>query len=336
MISAATVLKRLVSAALASVLLTFVLNGVAFAASSVSWPDRGITIIVPFPEGGDADLLGRVLAAHLAPIFGQKVTVKNIVGDVGNEGLRTAAAAAPNGYTLVVTTNAALINIQIDKNLPRTAYDTPRDFAPIAYLGSAPNVIIAAAGSDVDDIGELIARAKAHPGKLTFATPGIGSSPEIAVELLKRRAHIDIVQMPFDGSEPAFMAVTSGATDIAAIGIGGLAERIRAEKVKVLVQTGKERWRDLPDVATLAEAGIADEPVETSLMFAAPAGTPSYVIDMLARATQQILQQGDVKADLRKSGFAAAFEGPDELHERVLREMPMWHDIVERVGLSKK
>jgi tripartite-type tricarboxylate transporter receptor subunit TctC len=332
MISAASFFKRLASAALASALLAFVLSSSAWAA----WPDRAITIIVPFPEGGDSDLLARMLAGHLAPIFGQKVIVKNIVGSVGTEGLRAAAAAAPNGYTLVVTTNAALINIQIDKSLPHTAYDTPRDFAPIAYLGSAPNVIIAAAGSDVDDIGELIARAKAYPGKITCATPGIGSSPELAVELLKRRAHIDFAQMPFDGSEPAFMAVTSGATDIAAIGIGGLTERIRSEKVKVLVQTGRERWRDLPNVATMAEAGIADEPMETSLMFAAPAGTPSYVIDMLARATQQILQQADVKADLRKAGFAVAFEGPDELHERVMREIPMWHEIVERVGLSKK
>jgi tripartite-type tricarboxylate transporter receptor subunit TctC len=316
--------------------LTLVLGSAASAAGPANWPDRGITIIVPFPEGGASDLLGRVLAAHLAQIFGQKVAVKNIVGGVGNEGLRIAAAAAPNGYTLVLTTNAALINIQIDKNLPHTAYDTPRDFAPIAYLGAAPNVLIAAAGSDVDDITDLIARAKMHPGKITCATPGIGSAPEIAVELLKRRAHIDIVQMPFDGSEAAFMAVTSGATDLAAIDTGALAERMRADKVKVLLQTGRERWRDLPNVATMAEAGIADEPVETSQMFAAPAGTPPYVIDMLARATQQILQRADVKAELLKSGFAAAFEGPDELHDRVLREIPMWHEIVERVGLSKK
>ena len=172
MISAARVLKRLAAAVLASALLAVVLS----SAASAAWPDRAITIIVPFPEGGDSDLLGRVLATHLAPIFGQKVTVKNIAGGAGSEGLRTA----------------------------------------------------------------------------------------------------------------------------------------------------------------LAEAGIADEPVETSLMFAAPAGTPSYVIDMLARATQQILQQADVKADLRNAGFAAAFEGPEEMHERVLREIPMWHEIVERVGLSKK
>jgi tripartite-type tricarboxylate transporter receptor subunit TctC len=310
----------------------FLCGGEAYAA----WPEHAITIIVPFPTGGATDLLGRVLAAHLTPMLGQTVTVKNVVGEVGTTGLRAAAAAAPNGYTLVVTTNAALINIQIDKSLPHTAYDTPKDFAPIAYLGAAPNIIVAAAGADVDSIADLIAQAKAHPGKINCATPGIGSASEVALELLKQRAAVDITQISFDGSEPAYMAVASGGTDIAAVGIGGLLDRIRARNLKVLVQTGKERWPDLPDVPTMADAGIPDAVVETSQMFVAPAGTPAPAIDRLTKAAEQILQRDEVKAELLKAGFAAAYEGPDELHERVLREIPVWRDIVERVGLTKQ
>jgi tripartite-type tricarboxylate transporter receptor subunit TctC len=142
--------------------------------------------------------------------------------------------------------------------------------------------------------------------------------------------------MQFDGSEPAFMAVTSGATTIAAVGIGGLLDRLHAQNIKVLVQTGEERWPDLPEVPTMAEAGIADMVVETSQMFAAPAGTPAPVIDMLTKATQQILQRAEIKAELLKAGFAAKYEGPEELHERVLREIPLWREIVERVGLTKR
>jgi tripartite-type tricarboxylate transporter receptor subunit TctC len=319
-------------AAVAWTLAAMICGGEAYAA----WPEHPVTIIVPFPTGGATDLLGRIMARHLTPMLGQSVIVKNVVGEVGTVGLREAAAAAPNGYTLLVTTNAALINIQIDKSLPHTSYDTPKDFAPIAYLGAAPNIIVAGAGSDVDSVADLIARAKAYPGKITCATPGIGSSSEVALELLKQRAGIDITQLSFDGSDPAFMAVVSGGTDIAAVGIGGLLDRIRARNVKVLVQSGKERWPDLPDVPTMAEAGIPDAVVETSQMFAAPAGTPAPVIDRLTRATEQILQRGEVKAELFKAGFAAAYEGPDALHERVLREIPLWREIVEHVGLTKR
>jgi tripartite-type tricarboxylate transporter receptor subunit TctC len=331
-ISAAKFLRWFVSVATVWAFALLVCAGV----SSAAWPDHGVTIIVPFPAGGATDLLGRILATNLTPIVGQQVTVKNLVGDVGSVGLRAAAAAAPNGYTLVVTTNAALINILIDRSLPRTAYDTPKDFAPIAYLGAAPNVIVASASSGIASVADLIAWAKANPGKLTCASPGVGSSSEVAVELLKERAAIDITQMQFDGSEPAFMAVTSGATTIAAVGIGGLLDRLHAQNIKVLVQTGEERWPDLPEVPTMAEAGIADMVVETSQMFAAPAGTPAPVIDMLTKATQQILQRAEIKAELLKAGFAAKYEGPEELHERVLREIPLWREIVERVGLTKR
>ncbi|HEX3505610.1 MAG TPA: tripartite tricarboxylate transporter substrate binding protein [Xanthobacteraceae bacterium] len=320
------------SAAAAWTFALVVCAGGAFAA----WPEHPVTIIVPFPTGGATDLLGRILATHLAPMIGQTVVVKNVVGEVGTAGLREAAAAAPNGYTLLVTTNAALINIQINKSLPRTAYDTPKDFAPIAYLGSAPNVVVTGASSGIDSVAGLIAWAKANPGKLTCASPGIGSSSEVALELLKERAGIDVMQMEFDGSEPAFMAATSGATTIAAVGIGGLIDRLRVHNIKVLVQTGKERWPDLPDVPTMAEAGITDAVVETSQMFAAPAGTPPPVINTLTNATRQILQRAEIKAELQKAGFAAEYEGPDELHERVLREIPLWREIVERVGLTKR
>ena len=318
--------------ALAAAVGAAVPTDLAFAA----WPERSITIIVPFPEGGATDQLGRLLATELAVSLGQNVRVKNIVGEVGIVGVRTASMTAPNGYTLLLTTNAALINTQINKSLLVTSYNTPQDFAPIAYLGSTPTIIVTSASSGIESVGDLIARAKSSPGKLTCASPGIGSSSGIALALLNLRSGVNIAQMQFDGSEPAFMAAASGATDIAAVGIAGLVERIHAENVKVLVQTGKSRWFDLPDVPTMAEAGIPNAVVDTSLMFVAPAGIPASVVDVLTRKTREIIEREEVKAQLRKVGFETVYEGPDALHERVLREISFWEETLDRIGFSKK
>ena len=300
------------------------------------WPEHTITIIVPFPAGGANDLLGRLLAAELAPKLGQDIIVENRVGAVGNIGLSAAARAPANGYTLLVTANAVLINPLFDSSLSKTAYDTFKDFTPIAYLGAAPNFIIAKSSSGITSVGSLIAKAKASPGKLTYASPGVGSSSQLAAELFKLRANIDILHIPFDGSDPAMMAVLTGATDIAAVGVAGFLDHIRSGELKGLVQTGRERWVDLPDVPTMAEAGFPNVVAETSQMFLAPAGTPTLVTEKLARATQQILQRSDIQAKMLQAGFLVQYEGPYELHMSMVREASMWRDIVERAGLKTK
>ena len=323
---------RLASRALAvSAVVTAILSGETRAA----WPERPITIIVPFPAGGATDLLGRLLAAELTFKLGANVTVENRVGEVGSVGLRAAAMAAGNGYTLLVTTNAALINIAINPRLTETSYNTPKDFSPIAYLGAAPNIIVTRPSSGIASIADLIAKARADPGKLTYATPGIGSSSEMAVALLKLRTGIHMRSVTFNGSEPSLMAVVSSA-NIASIGIGGLIGHIRSGEIKGLVQTGAERWFDLPDVPTMAEAGIPDLVVETSQMFAAPRGTPEPIIYSLTKATQEILQRPSIKAKMLKAGFLVQYEGPDELHARVSREIAMWKAVVESAGMKKQ
>jgi tripartite-type tricarboxylate transporter receptor subunit TctC len=315
----------------AVLLLTIVLEGETRA----DWPEGAITIIVPFPRGGATDMLGRLLAVELSQRLGQKITVKNVEGEVGNVGLRAAALAAPDGYTLLVTTNAALINLMINPKLAVTAYNTPKDLEPIAYLGAAPNVFVVRPSSDIGSVAQLIAQAKNNPGKLTCASPGVGSSSEVALELLKVRANIDIRNVTWDGSEPAVSALLSGVADLASIGIGGLIDHIHSGEVKALVQTGAERWFDLPDVPTMAEAGIPKAVVETSQMFAAPAGTPWPVINRLTTLTKAILQQSDITARMLTAGFRLQYEGPDELHARIMRELPIWKDLVEQAGLKK-
>jgi tripartite-type tricarboxylate transporter receptor subunit TctC len=301
-------------------------------AARAAWPDHTITIIVPFPPGGPNDLLGRLLAAELAPKLGQNVIVENRAGAVGNIGLAAGARAAPDGYTLVVVTGVVLINPSVTK----VAYDPIKDFAPIAYLGAAPNAIITRPASGINSIADLIAKAKANPGKITYATAGLGSVSQLAVELLKLRAGIDMTHVPYSGAAPSLQAALQGTTDIASVSIAGLIGHIRSGTLRAIAQTGAEHWVDLPDVPTLQEAGVPNAVVETSQMFLAPKGTAPDIIRRLSEETRVVLQKPDVKEKMLKAGFLVKYEGPDELHARMVREVPIWKDIAERAGLAKQ
>jgi tripartite-type tricarboxylate transporter receptor subunit TctC len=314
------------------IVVLFALMLAAFSGEArAAWPERTITIIVPFPAGGPNDLLGRLLAAELAPKLGANVIVENRAGAVGNIGLATAARAAPDGYTLVVVTCVVLINPSVSK----VGYDPLTSFAPIAYLGAAPNVIITRPASGITSIADLIAKAKADPDKLNYASPGTGSVSHLAVELLKLRANIQMTHVPFNGAAPSLQAALAGTTDIASVSIAGLIGHIRSGALKGLAQTGAERWVDLPDVPTMAEAGIPNAVVETSQMFLAPAGTPEPIIKRLAEETRVILQKPDIKEKMLKAGFMVKYEAPEQLHARMVREIPLWKEIVERAGLKK-
>ena len=297
-----------------------------------AWPERTITIIVPFPPGGPNDLLGRLLAAELGKKLGQTVIVENKAGAVGDIGITAGARAAPDGYTLTEVTGVVLINPSVRK----TAYDPLKDFAPVAYLGAAPNAIITRPATGINSVADLIKKAKENPGKLTYATAGTGSVSQLAVELLKIRADISMTHVPFQGAAPSLQAALQGTTDIASVAIAGLVGHIKSGSLKAIAQTGATRWPDLPDVPTMAEAGIPDAVVETSQMLLAPAGTPQPIVKKLSDATREVMQQPDVKEKMAKAGFLVQYEGPEALHARMVREIPVWKEIVERAGLAKK
>jgi len=226
--------------------------------------------------------------------------------------------------------------VLINPSVTKVAYDPIKDFAPIAYLGAAPNAIITRPASGITSIADLIAKAKANPGKITYATAGLGSVSQLTVELLKLRAGIDMTHVPYSGAAPSLQASLQGTTDVASVSIAGLIGHISSGTLKALAQTGAEHWVDLPDVPTLQEAGVPNAVVETSQMFLAPAGTPPDIIKRLSEETRVILQKPDVREKMLKAGFLVKYEGPDELHARMVREMPVWKEIVERAGLAKQ
>jgi tripartite-type tricarboxylate transporter receptor subunit TctC len=308
----------------------FAILSIGIVPVQAAWPERPIMIIVHFAPGGSNDLLGRLLAAELRPVLGQTVIVENRPGANGNIGLAAAARAAPDGYTLVVASGVVLINPSVGN----AGYDPIKDFAPVAYLGASPNVLLTRPGSGITSVQDLIARASAKPGTITYSSPGVGSISQLAVELLQLRTNIKLIHVPFSGAAPAAQSAIAGTTDLGSVNVAGLIGFINSGAAKAIVQTGQERWPDLPDVPTMEQAGIPDAVVETSQMMLAPAGTPQPIIDRLAKEVLAIMRKPDVRERMLKASFAVQPEGPDQLRARIAREVPMWKELVERSGIK--
>jgi len=300
------------------------------ARAHAEWPnDRTITIVAHFSPGGSNDLLARLIASELGPALKQNVIVENRSGANGNVGLIYAAHATPDGYTLVVASGV----VEINPSIRKSGYEM-RDFAPVAYLGASPNVILTRPESGIASVQDLVAKAKTEPGKLTYSSPGVGSVSQLAVELLELRTSTKLVHVPYQGAAPAAQAAAAGTTDLGSINIAGLIGFIQSGKLKALVQTGQDRWPDLPEVPTMHEAGIPNAVVETTQMLLAPAGTPKPIIERLAKEVRVILNKPDVRERMLKASFAVKFEDPDELAARIAREVPMWKELVDRAGIK--
>ena len=300
------------------------------ARAHAEWPnDRTITIVAHFPPGGSNDLLARLIASELGPALKQNVIVENRPGANGNVGLIYAAHATPDGYTLVVASGV----VEINPSIRKSGYEM-RDFAPVAYLGASPNVILTRPESGIASVQDLVAKAKTEPGKLTYSSPGVGSVSQLAVELLELRTSTKLVHVPYQGAAPAAQAAAAGTTDLGSINIAGLIGFIQSGKLKALVQTGQGRWPDLPEVPTMHEAGIPNAVVETTQMLLAPAGTPKPIIERIAKEVRVILNKPDVRERMLKASFAVKFEDPDELAARIAREVPMWKELVDRAGIK--
>jgi tripartite-type tricarboxylate transporter receptor subunit TctC len=317
--------------ALAAIVLTLV-NLLAVVPARAAWPERTITIIVHFAPGGANDLLGRLIASELTPILGQSVVVVNHPGANGNIGVEAATHAAPDGYTLLVASGSALVN----PSLHKVPYDLERDFVPVAYLGASPNVILTNSRSGIESIEDLIAKAKTQPGKYNFGSPGVGSTPHMAMELLMASAGIKLVHVPFSGLGPAINGMLQGTTDLTAVTVAGVMGYINAGTARAVLQTGKEPWPELPDVPTIEKAGIRDAASETVQIVLAPAGTPEPILSRLENEIVSIMQRDDVRVRMLKAGFQAAPRGRVYLRERLHAELALWRSVAERAGLAEK
>ncbi|MBV9565854.1 MAG: tripartite tricarboxylate transporter substrate binding protein [Bradyrhizobium sp.] len=300
-------------------------------AGAATYPERAVRIIVPFAPAGPTDIMARIMASHLGEALPGTVIVENRAGAGGNLGIGVVAHAEPDGYTLLVTSSAYVVNPGL---YAKTPYDPYKDFAPIAELGTSPNVFVVDPKLGVSSMSELIARAKANPNELNYASPGIGTTPHLSGELLKIVAGINITHVPFPGAGPATQAVLAGTTQTACVALPPARPQIESGALKALAVTGAHRWFDLPDVPTMVELGYKDFIADTFQGFLAPAKTPSAVVELLSARSIEILGKPDIAEQLRKDGFEVIANGPDGMKKRIEGEVPKWRDLIAKAGIK--
>jgi len=295
------------------------------------YPERQITMIVCFGAGGGTDIAARLISDPLAKALGKPVVVENRAGAGGNLGIAAVARAAPDGYTLLVCSSAFVVNPSLYVN---ANYDPIKDFTPVMLLCGSPNVYTVKADSKIKSLADFIAIAKANPGKVNWTSPGVGTTPYLAGEILKMRAGLDMQHIPYRAVPAAVQAVLAGDAAMMTANYGSLAGQIDSGLLRPLAQTGKTRWPEMPNVPTLDELGIRDAETDTSYGLFVPAGTPQPIIDRLVSELSKILQQPDVVERYRKSGAPVLAEGPAAFKARIAREVPMYKQIVEKAGLK--
>jgi len=314
---------------------TLMTAAVAFSLGSAhaEYPDRPVTIVACFPAGGGTDLAVRMIHVELGKALGQPVIIENRGGAGGSVGTGAVARATPDGYTLLSCSSAFVVNPSLYANV---SYDPIKDFIPIMVIGASPNVFVVPAQSKIQTMRELIAEAKANPGKMNWTSPGVGTTPQLAGELLKLKLGLEMTHIPYAGAGPANNAVLAGLVDFYVANYGSLTGLLNSGKVRPVAVTSKKRWPDLPDVPTLDELGVKDAESDTFQGVLAPAGTPQPVIDRLAKEMSTILADPEMQAKYVKLGLPVVAEGPAAFKARIEREVPMYKEVIDKAGLKIK
>jgi tripartite-type tricarboxylate transporter receptor subunit TctC len=288
--------------------------------------------VAPFPPGGPVDTLARILAKGLQKRTGLPAVVENLPGAAGNLGIDKVKRARPDGRTLLVVPAGNLtINPTLMPNFP---FQIERDFAPITMLAKAPNVLVVSSAARIGSLRELIAQAKARPGELSYASPGIGSGLHLAGELFKQQTEIDLLHVPYKGTGPALNDVLGGTVPVMFSNLPATLAHIRSGKLIALGLTDTSRTPVAPEIPTLAEQGIAGVVVTSWYGLLAPAGTPPALVEQLARDAAEILAQSAVREQLRAQGLSEATQRPAQFAAHIQQETQTWARIIRARGIS--
>jgi tripartite-type tricarboxylate transporter receptor subunit TctC len=309
------------------------LAALALPASSQTYPNRPVKIIVPTPAGGPVDVMARVLANALPAFLGQNAIVENRAGAGNTLGSRTAAAAEPDGYTLLASAASGLI---MSPMIYKTAGYDETSFAPIALVTETPQVLVAHPSAPFNSVGELVAYAKANPGKLNYSTGGAGTLPHLTAELFKQLSGTDIVHVSYKGGGPALTDVVGAQVQFTFDTLGTSLQLIRAGQLKPLAVSNPTRLPELPEVPTMPELGYPSINSGAWVALLAPRGTPAAIIARLNRATNDALHAQAMRDVLTRLGAEPRGGTPDDLVRHMKAEHAKWGPIVASLGLKEE
>lgn len=302
------------------------------AAAHADYPDKPIRLVVPYPPGGVADTLSRAVGERLAQRLGQTVVIENKAGGRQMIGAESVAKAAPDGYTLLLGSVTSL-SLNPASGIPMR-YDAARDLAPVSLLFHAPLLLVTAPDLPVKSVAELVAYAKAHPGKLSFASIGPGSSTHIAAEMFKQEAKLDLVHIPYKGSAPALTDLLAGRVQMMFDGGTSSLPHVASGKLKLLAVTTAQRFPTLPNVPTMGESGYPGVDVAPWWGILAPAGTPPRIIERLAKELHAIAESPELREQFLKNGIALQTDTPAEFATFIAQETKRWTAFIKSSGIA--
>lgn len=310
-------------------LLPIVLFFAAATALAQSYPSRPVRMVVPLSAGGFADTPARMLAPRLSAQLGRQFFVENRPGAGGTIGADYVAKSPPDGYTLLLTGTPHVISPWLYSKLQ---YDAMKDFAQISLVASGPYALVVHAELPAKSVRELIALAKAQPGKIDFASSGNGSAQHLVSALFNSLAGIDLNHVPYKGSGPAMQDLVSGQVKVSFAGIPNVLSHVKAGRLRMLAVSTAKRWSELPDVPTVAEAGVPGYEATLWLNLAAPAGTPQEILQRLYAETSKALQDPELQQSFRRAGVEAAVMPQQEIEGFVRAEYEKWGRVVRQTG----
>jgi tripartite-type tricarboxylate transporter receptor subunit TctC len=300
------------------------------AANAQDFPNKQIRLIVPFPPGGPNDIIARVVGQRMSEIIKQPLVIDNRGGQGGVLGTDVVAKAAPDGYTIGIVSASSLV---ISPTMEKVAYNVPKDFAPVTLVTTVPEMLVVASNVPAKNMAELVALAKAQPGKLNFASAGIGGLPHLAGELFKLTARIDIVHVPYRGAAPAINDLLGQQVQMTFLDLPVILPQIKAGLLRPIALGAPERAPTAPDVPTTAEVGMPDLLIENWYGMIAPAGTPEKIVATLNRVANEAMNDPSVKAKLAEQGLTVAGNTPEQFRGFIDGETKKWARVIKDAGV---
>jgi tripartite-type tricarboxylate transporter receptor subunit TctC len=323
--------RRLIALSAGSALALSLSGRAAWAQTqSLDWPNRVVRFIVPFAAGGPTDIVARVVTEQLSKIWGQQAVIENRGGAGTNIGNEMAARSDPDGYTVLFATASLAVNRSLYRSL---SYDPIADFTAVSLVSRFSLFMFVPNSLPTRSVMEFVAYAKAHPGKLTLASPGTGSTPHLAGELLKQMAGIEMTHVPYRGASPALNDLIPGRVDCY-FGSGALLENMRSGQLRGLAVTGAKRDPVAPELPTMAEAGVPGYEVSSWHGLFVPAKTPSEIVRKISVDTIAALADPVVKSKLEQAGYMVVGSSPDELQTLLKSEIDKWSAVIKRIGIK--